>query len=155
VDDDAGIVQVDRRREITYDAAAVVEKFGVRPESIPDWLALVGDTADGIPGLTGWGAKSSAAILARYGHLEAIPADPAEWDVAVRGATKLAATLVARREDAELYRLLATLDLAAPVMDDVEDLCWTGPADHFEDVCSHLDAPRLAEMARRLAADRN
>jgi 5'-3' exonuclease len=153
VDDSAGIVQVDRRREITYDRAAVVEKFGVQPGSIPDWLALVGDTADGIPGLSGWGAKSSATILARYGHLEAIPDDPAEWDVAVRGATKLAGTLAAGREEALLYRLLATLDLNAPVMDDVEDLRWTGPADHLEDVCSHLDAPRLAEMARRLADD--
>jgi 5'-3' exonuclease len=153
VDDAAGIVQVDRRREITYDRAAVVEKFGVQPGSIPDWLALVGDTADGIPGLSGWGAKSSATILARYGHLEAIPDDPAEWDVAVRGATKLAGTLAAGREEALLYRLLATLDLNAPVMDDVEDLRWTGPADHLEDVCSHLDAPRLAEMARRLADD--
>ncbi|MEO2170408.1 MAG: flap endonuclease, partial [Acidimicrobiales bacterium] len=86
-------------------------------------------------------------------HLEAIPDDPAEWDVAVRGATKLAGTLAAGREEALLYRLLATLDLDAPVMDDVEDLRWTGPADHLEDVCSHLDAPRLAEMARRLADD--
>ena len=154
VDDVAGIVQVDRRREITYDTAAVGEKFGVRPESIPDWLALVGDTADGIPGLSGWGAKSSATILARYGHLEAIPDDPAEWDVTVRGATKLAGPLAASREDALLYRLLATLDLEAPVVDDVEDLRWTGPAEHLEDVCSHLDAPRLAEMARRLADDR-
>ena len=154
VDDGAGIVQVDRRREAVYDRAAVVAKFGVEPASIPDWLALVGDTADGIPGLRGWGAKSSAAVLARYGHLEDIPDDPDDWDVAVRGAAKLGAALAGARDDALLYRHLATLDLTAPVMADVEDLRWTGPADHLEALCAHLDAPRAAERARRLAADR-
>ncbi len=154
VDDVAGIAQLDRRRETLYDRAGVVDKFGVEPGSIPDWLALVGDTADGIPGLPGWGAKSSATVLARYGHLESIPADAADWDIVVRGAAKLAATLVERRDDADLYRHLATLDLDAPVMDDVEDLRWTGPADHLEAVCAHIDARRLAERARRLAADR-
>jgi len=154
VDDTAGIAQVDRRRETIYDRAGVVDKFGIEPASIPDWLALVGDTADGIPGLPGWGAKSSSTVLARYGHIEAIPADADDWDVAVRGAAKLAATLVERRDDAELYRHLATLDLDAPVMDDVEDLRWTGPADHLEAVCAHIDAPRVAERARRLAAER-
>ena len=154
VDDVAGIAQLDRRRETLYDRAGVVDKFGVEPGSIPDWLALVGDTADGIPGLPGWGAKSSATVLARYGHLESIPADAADWDIAVRGAVKLAATLVERRDDADLYRHLATLDLDAPVMDDVEDLRWIGPADHLEAVCAHIDAQRLAERARRLAADR-
>ena len=154
VDDGAGIVQVDRRRETVYDQAAVVAKFGVEPASIPDWLALVGDTADGIPGLPGWGAKSSAVVLARYGHLEDIPDDPDDWDVAVRGATKLGAVLAGARDDALLYRHLATLDLTAPVMADVEDLRWTGPANHLEALCAHLDAPRAAERARRLAADR-
>lgn len=154
VDDTAGIAQVDRRRETIYDRAGVVDKYGVEPASIPDWLALVGDTADGIPGLPGWGAKSSSTVLARYGHLEAIPADADDWDVAVRGAAKLAATLVERRDDAELYRHLATLDLDTPVMADVEDLRWTGPADHLEAVCAHIDAPRMAERARRLAAER-
>jgi 5'-3' exonuclease len=154
VDDAAGIAQLDRRREVLYDQAGVVEKFGVEPTSIPDWLALVGDTADGIPGLPGWGAKSSSVVLARYGHLESIPADAEDWDVTVRSAAKLAATLVERRDDAELYRHLATLDLDAPVMDDVEDLRWTGPADHLEAVCAHIDAPRVAERARRLAAER-
>ena len=153
VDDAAGIAQVDRRRETIYDQAGVEGKFGVEPASIPDWLALVGDTADGIPGLPGWGAKSSSTILARYGHLEAIPADADDWDVPVRGAAKLAATLVERREEAELYRHLATLDLDAPVMDDVDDLRWTGPADHLDAVCAHIDAPRVAERARRLAAE--
>ena len=154
VNDSAGIVQVDRRRETIYDQAGVVGKFGVEPTSIPDWLALVGDTADGIPGLPGWGAKSSSIILARYGHLEAIPADADDWDVPVRGAAKLAATLVERREEAELYRHLATLDLDAPVMGNVDDLEWTGPADHLDAVCAHIDAPRVAERARRLVADR-
>ena len=154
VDDTTGIAQLDRRREVLYDRAGVVEKFGVEPGSIPDWLALVGDTADGIPGLPGWGAKSSATVLARYGHLESIPADAADWDIPVRGAVKLAATLAERRHDAELYRHLATLDLDAPVMDDVADLRWTGPADHLEAVCAHIDAPRVAERARRLAAER-
>ena len=154
VDDSAGIAQVDRRRETVYDQAGVVGKFGVEPTSIPDWLALVGDTADGIPGLPGWGAKSSSIILARYGHLEAIPADADDWDVPVRGAAKLAATLVERREEAELYRHLATLDLDAPVMGNVDDLEWTGPADHLDAVCAHIDAPRVAERARRLVADR-
>ena len=154
VDDTTGIAQLDRRREVLYDRAGVVEKFGVEPGSIPDWLALVGDTADGIPGLPGWGAKSSATVLARYGHLESIPADAADWDIPVRGAVKLAATLAERRDDAELYRHLATLDLDAPVMDDVADLRWTGPADHLEAVCAHIDAPRVAERARRLAAER-
>ena len=154
VDDGAGIVQVDRRREAVYDRAAVVAKFGVEPASIPDWLALVGDTADGIPGLPGWGAKSSAVVLARYSHLEDIPDDPDDWDVAVRGATKLGAVLAGARDDALLYRHLATLDLTAPVMADVEDLRWTGPAKHLEALCAHLDAPRAAERARLLAADR-
>ena len=154
VDDRAGIIQVDRRREAVYDRAAVVAKFGVEPASIPDWLALVGDTADGIPGLPGWGSKSSAVVLARYGHLEDIPDNPDDWDVAVRGAAKLGAVLAGARDDALLYRHLATLDFTAPVMANVEDLRWTGPADHLEALCAHLDAPRAAERARRLAAGR-
>jgi 5'-3' exonuclease len=154
VDDAAGIAQVDRRKEVRYDRAGVVEKFGVEPSSIPDWLALVGDTADGIPGLPGWGAKSASTVLACYGHLENIPDDPEAWDVTVRSGPRLAATLAEQRTDAELYRRLATLDLDAPVMDDVEDLRWTGPAEHLDAVCAHLDAQRVAERARRLAAER-
>tara|TARA_B100000700_G_scaffold286352_1_gene341150 strand:+ start:3533 stop:4432 length:900 start_codon:yes stop_codon:yes gene_type:complete len=154
VDDVVGIAQVDRRKDVVYDRAGVVEKFGVEPASIPDWLALVGDAADGIPGLPGWGAKSASKVLARYGHLEEIPDDPSSWDVAVRSANRLAATLVERCDEALLYRRLATLDLNAPVMDDVEELRWSGPADHLEAVCAHLDASRVAERARRLAAER-
>jgi 5'-3' exonuclease len=151
VSDDGRIVQLDRRRELLYDTAAVVEKFGVLPISIPDWLALVGDTADGIPGLPGWGPKSSSTLLARYRHLEAIPADAKDWGVTVRGAEKLAATLVEHRDEALLYRHLTTLDSTAPVMSNVDELAWTGPLEHLGDLCAHLDAPRLAERAATLA----
>ena len=151
VTDDGRIVQLDRRQEILYDRAGVVEKFGVPPAAIPDWLALVGDAADGIPGLPGWGAKSSSTLLARYGHLEAIPADPEDWDVTVRGAAKLGATLVEHRDEVLLYRHLTTLDPTAPVMGHVDELAWKGPLDHLGDLCAHLDAPRLAERAVALA----
>ena len=151
VTDDGRIMQLDRRQEILYDRAGVVEKFGVPPAAIPDWLALVGDAADGIPGLPGWGAKSSSTLLARYGHLEAIPPDPEDWDVTVRGAAKLGSTLVEHRDEVLLYRHLTTLDPAAPVMGHVDELAWQGPLDHLGDLCAHLDAPRLAERAVALA----
>ena len=148
---DGRIMQLDRRQEIFYDRAGVVKKFGVPPAAIPDWLALVGDAADGIPGLPGWGAKSSSTLLARYGHLEAIPADPEDWDVTVRGAAKLGATLAEYHDEVLLYRHLTTLDPAAPVMGHVDELAWQGPLDHLGDLCAHLDAPRLAERAVALA----
>ena len=151
VTDDGRIMQFDRRQGILYDRAGIVEKFGVPPAAIPDWLALVGDAADGIPGLPGWGAKSSSTLLARYGHLEAIPADPEDWDVTVRGAAKLGATLAEYRDEVLLYRHLTTLDPAAPVMGHVDELAWQGPLDHLGDLCAHLDAPRLAERAVALA----
>ncbi len=151
VTDDGRILQFDRRLEILYDRAGVVEKFGVPPAAIPDWLALVGDAADGIPGLPGWGAKSSSTLLSRYGHLEAIPADPEDWDVKVRGAAKLGATLAENRDEVLLYRHLTTLDPSAPVMGHVDELAWRGPLDHLGDLCAHLDAPRLAERAVALA----
>ncbi|MBC8364285.1 MAG: flap endonuclease [Actinobacteria bacterium] len=154
VDDGLRIVQYDRRKDVVYDRDGIIERFGVRPESIPDYLALVGDTADGIPGLPGWGAKSSSTVLARYLHLEEIPDDAGDWDVAVRGATRLATALADGREDSELYRRLATLDLEAPVMDNVDELCWTGPQPHFVEMCRRLDGPRLAERADRLAPRR-
>lgn len=121
------IVQRDRVRKVTRDEAGVVEKFGVPPASIPDYLALVGDTADGYPGLPGWGAKSAAKVLARWGHLDAIPDDPGAWDVDVRGAGALAATLTAQRADAVLFRELATLRLDVPVFASVDELRWQGP----------------------------
>ncbi len=151
---DGRVVQLDRRRELVYDWDAVIGKFGVPPTSIPDWLALVGDSADGIPGLPGWGARSSSVVLARYGHIEDIPDDPSAWDVTVRGAARLATTLSEGRDEALLYRRLATLDLDAPVMAEVADLRWTGPLPHLPEMCRHLDASRLAERIQRLAADR-
>jgi 5'-3' exonuclease len=154
VDDGLRIVQFDRRKDVVYDRDGIIERFGVRPESIPDYLALVGDTADGIPGLPGWGAKSSSKVLARYLHLEEIPDDADDWDVTVRGAARLATALAEGRDDADLYRRLATLDLDAPVMDDVDELRWTGPQPHFAEVCRSLDGPRLAERADRIAAAR-
>ena len=113
----ARVVQLDRRNRRLFDEAGVREKFGVGPASIPDWLALVGDSADGFPGLPGWGAKSASAVLARYEHLEEIPEHAIAWDVNVRGPVKLAATLVAQRDLAMLFRDLATLRIDAPVGD--------------------------------------
>ena len=133
------IVLRDRMRQITYDEAGVVAKFGVRPTSMVDYLALVGDSADGYPGLPGWGARSAAAVLARWEHLESIPDDPLTWDVDVRGAGRLAATLRQHRDDAFLYRRLATLalDAAAPGM--LNDLAWAGvPRGPFEALCAEL-----------------
>jgi 5'-3' exonuclease len=104
--------------------------------------------------LPGWGAKSSSKVLARYLHLEEIPDDADDWDVTVRGAARLATALAEGRDDADLYRRLATLDLDAPVMDDVDELRWTGPQPHFAEVCRSLDGPRLAERADRIAAAR-
>ncbi len=123
---DDRVVSYDRRNEKMYDRAAVIEKFGVLPESIPDYLALVGDSADGVPGLPGWGAKSSSTVLARYGHLEAIPESASDWDVNVRGAEKLAATLSTSMEDALLYRDLTTLRVDVPIAETLADLEWKG-----------------------------
>ena len=120
------------------------EQFGVPPASIPDYLALVGDSADGFPGLPGWGAKSAAAVLARYGHLDAIPGGPGDWDVPVRGAARLAQALVEGRGLAELFRVLATLrtDAAGVLPEGAEALRWRGPASELPAVCDDLDAPR-------------
>jgi 5'-3' exonuclease len=133
------VVCVDRMRNKISGDAAVREKFGVAPASIPDWLALVGDSADGIPGIARWGAKSAAAVLAHYGHLEHIPDDPQKWQVPVRGAAALAASLAAEREAATLYRQLATLRRDVPLRETLPDLQWRGP-----------DAAALAELAREL-----
>ena len=154
VTEDGRIVQLDRRKGTVYDRAGVTAKFGVPPESIPDYLALVGDSADGFPGLPGWGAKSAAAVLARYGRLEDIPAIDLNWKVDVRGARKLAATLRERFDEALLFRRIATLERNAPVSATVEDLRWTGPTAGFAELCDRLDAPRLAERATALAATR-
>jgi 5'-3' exonuclease len=133
------IVGFDRRKAAFVDAAGVRKKFGVDPESIPDYLALVGDTADGIPGLPGWGAKSTGAVLARWRHLEAIPASEANWDVAVRGASKLAATLQERMPDALLFRDLATLRADADIPESLDDLEWRGAhREPFLALCDEL-----------------
>ena len=119
--------------------SCVVEKFGCRPESIADYLGLVGDTADGIPGLPGWGAKSSGTVLLRYGHIEEIPASEEDWDVKVRGAAKLAATLRERMDDALLYRDLATLRTDADIPQTLDDLRWKGARrDDFNQLCDDL-----------------
>jgi 5'-3' exonuclease len=120
------IVQLDRRKAITRDEAGVIQKFGVPPPSIPDYLALVGDAADGFPGLPGWGPKSSAAVLARFGHIESVPADWRDWHVNASNAGVLAATLLRDRDRAILFRTLATLRTDIALFDDVEQLRWNG-----------------------------
>ena len=151
---DAGrVVQVDRRKNEIRDAEGVRAKFGVGPESIPDYLALVGDTADGFPGLPGWGAKSAAAVLARYEHLEAIPRLASDWDVTVRGALKLATTLADQMEDALLFRDLATLRTNADV-GTVDDWRWTGPGPDLQEWAARLGAPALVRRAERVAESR-
>lgn len=133
------VVLRDRMRRITYDEAAVLAKFGVPPASIPDYLALVGDSSDGYPGLPGWGSKSAAAVLRRWGSLDAIPDSAAEWDVSVRGAATLAATLREQRASALLYRRLATLNTDADIDGDLDDLQWAGvPRAAFEALCDEL-----------------
>jgi len=148
------IVQLDRRKDLQIDEDGVVAKFGVGPVSIPDYLALVGDSADGFPGLPGWGAKSAAAVLARWRQLEDIPPDPADWEVRVRGAAKLAVTLREHRDDALLFKQLATLRVDRSLLARVEDLRWRGPTSDFARVCAGLDAPGLARRAEALAAAR-
>jgi 5'-3' exonuclease len=120
------VVQLNRRTRQYFDEAGVAAKFGVPPASIPDYLALVGDAADGFPGLPGWGAKSTAAVLAKYGHIEGIPSNARDWNVNVASAAKLAATLERDRERALLFRTLATLRTDIPLFDDVETLRWKG-----------------------------
>jgi 5'-3' exonuclease len=133
------VVQFHRRTGSIYDEAGVVQKFGVSPASIPDYLALVGDSADGYPGLQGWGAKSSAAVLAKFLHLESIPADCNEWRVNAASASVLAATLCRERENALLFRTLATLRTDIPLFDNVDQLRWTGPTPVFAAIAQRLD----------------
>lgn len=134
------IVQLNRRTRVVVDEPGVVKKFGVSPESIPDYLALVGDTADGYPGLPGWGAKSSAAVLAKFGHLESVPADFREWRVNAASAKTLADTLLRERDQAMLFRRLATLRTDISLFDDVEQLRWKGPTPTFDSLAASLDA---------------
>jgi len=148
------IVQLDRRTREVRDESGVGKKFGVSPTSIPDWLALVGDSADGYPGLPGWGAKSAATVLARYRHLEDIPKLATEWDVAVRGSIRLATTLAEQREQALLFRTLATLRADAPIRADVDALRWRGPRADFAAWSERLGTPQLHERASALATAR-
>ena len=148
------VVQFDRRAGSLRDDAGVLAKFGVPPASIPDYLALVGDTADGFPGLRGWGAKSTALVLGRYLHLEAIPDDAAAWDVEVRGASRLAAELATHRDLAARFRDLATLRTTAAVFETVDDLRWTGPRPVFFEVCARLDTADFFKRAQALAGSR-
>jgi 5'-3' exonuclease len=145
------VVQFDRRARVVRDEAGVVRKFGVLPTSIPDYLALVGDSADGYPGLPGWGAKSASTVLARYGHLEHIPAASTAWTVKVRGAEKLAAMLDENRDLAALFRLVARLRLDAPVAGTVDELRWTGPLPGFEQAARDLGQPSLFKRAEAIA----
>jgi len=149
------IVLRDRMRRITYDEAGIREKFGVAPGSIPDYLALVGDSSDGFPGLPGWGAKSAAAVLARFEHLEAIPASVLEWEVDIRNASRLAATLEQHRADAYLFRRLATLNRDAVIEDvtpTLDDLEWRGvPREPFLGLCDELGFDTVRERIHRWA----
>ena len=133
------VVTLDRRREIVLNEDGVRDKFGVSPESIPDYLALVGDAADGIPGIPRWGAKSAATVLAKFGRLESIPDDPERWSLKVRGAASLATNLREQRDDAMLYRTLATLRTDAPIAESLDDLRWRGP-----------DRPALVSLCEEL-----
>jgi 5'-3' exonuclease len=152
--EDPRVVQLDRRQGgKVLDEAAVRERFGVEPRSIPDYLALVGDSADGFPGLPGWGAKSTATVLARYGHLAAIPDDVRAWEVEVRGAAKLAATLAGAREAAELFLDLATLRTNADV-GAVDDWEWRGATPELGAWATRLGAENLVGRAQRLATRR-
>ncbi len=139
----ARIVQLDRRQNILRDEAGVVEKFGVKPESIPDYLGVVGDSADGFPGVRGWGAKAAASALSHYLHLEDIPKDWREWHPSIRKSRGLAESLLGAWDDALLFRTLATLRVDAPVFDTVEDLRWKGPRADFEEWCRRMKAPGL------------
>jgi len=143
------VVQLDRRQNIVRDEAGVVAKFGVKPQSIPDYLAVVGDSADGFPGLPGWGQKAAALVLSQYPHLEDIPKDEREWHPSIKRARSLAESLFAGWNDALLFRTLATLRLDAPVFDSVDELRWKGPRPDFEEYCLRL---RASDLFRRVKA---
>lgn len=142
------VVQLDRRRDAVRDEAGVVSKFGVNPESIPDYLAVVGDSADGFPGVSGWGPKAAALTLSRYLHLENIPKDFREWDPSIRSALRLSTSLFGAWDEALLFRTLATLRLDAPVFETVDDLCWSGPRANFEEQCHRMKSADLLSRAR-------
>jgi len=137
------VVQLDRMRNTLRDEAGVVAKFGVKPQSIPDYLAVVGDSADGFPGVTGWGAKTAGLTLSQYSHLEDIPKDWREWHPSIKRARTLSESLFSAWDDARLFRTLATLRLDVPVFDTVEDLRWKGPRPDFAEHCRRMKSPEL------------
>lgn len=141
------VVQLDRRRDVLRDEAGVVAKFGVKPESIPDYLAVVGDSADGFPGVAGWGPKGAALVLSQYAHLEDIPKAWRAWHPSIRSAQRLATSLFGSWTDALLFRTLATLRLDAPVFDTVDDLRWKGVRSSFEEHCRRMRSPDLLSRA--------
>jgi 5'-3' exonuclease len=146
---DDSIVCWDRRRDILYNEAAVIEKYGVQPASIPDWLALTGDSADGIPGIPAWGAKSAAALLSKYKHIESIPEDIETWGLAVGRARRLQENLTSRREEALLYRRLATLRTDVPLSENASDLEWRGALPDLKAICEQLGAGDLPQRITR------
>ena len=141
------VVQLDRRRETLRDEAGVIAKFGIKPSSIPDYLAVVGDSADGYPGIAGWGSKTAAAVLSEYPHLEDIPKNWRHWNPMVRRARPLAESLFAAWEDALLFRTLATLRVDVPVFTSIDDLLWRRPAEDFKRTCERMKAPDLCRRA--------
>jgi len=141
------VVQLDRRHESLRDEAGVIAKFGIKPSSLPDYLAVVGDTADGYPGIAGWGAKAAAAVLSKYPHLEDIPKDWHHWDPTLRRARPLAEALFAGWDDALLFRTLATLRVDVPVFRSIDELRWRGAAGDFRRTCERLKAPALFRRA--------
>jgi 5'-3' exonuclease len=147
------VVQLDRRRKEWRDEDGVIAKFGVKPESIAEYLAVVGDSADGYPGLPGWGAKAAASVLSLYPHFEDIPKNAADWNPEIRNAAKLCETLIESWDDAILFRTLARLRLDVPVFDDVEELRWKGPELSFEAMCKRLRAADIYQRVTKLSAE--
>jgi 5'-3' exonuclease len=143
------VVQLDRRRDVLRDEAGVIAKFGLKPQSIPDYLAVVGDSADGFPGLPGWGVKAAAQTLSQYPHLEDIPKDWQAWHPSIKKARVLSGSLFNLWNDALLFRTLATLRLDVPVFETVDDLRWTGPRSKFEEYCQQMKSP---DLLRRVTA---
>ncbi len=141
------VLQLDRRQNIVRDEAGVITKFGVRPQSIPDYLAVVGDSADGFPGVAGWGAKAAALVLSQYSHLELIPKDWRQWHPSIRKARALSESLFSAWNDALLFRTLATLRLDVPVFETVEELHWKGPGSYFAEYCQQIKSPDLLRRA--------